>query len=140
MGAMITRRDALTSAAFLLLESAASKAHAEGKQATSNTVYQHDLPNVTMDGWEVNVSEVNFPPGYVGKAHHHPGFVLVYVLEGSLLTKISGSPEKTYSAGEMFFEHPGATHEVGKNTSETRSAKILAMIFAKKGLPLTTPA
>src|SRR5215470_250389 len=101
---MITRRDAVTSAAFLLLQSAVSQAKAaDNKQSSSTDVYQHELPNVTMDGWEVNVSEVTFPPGHNGKAHHHPGFVLVYVLEGSVVTKVSGLPEKTYSAGQMFF-------------------------------------
>jgi len=93
-----------------------------------------------MDGWEVNVAEVAFPAGYRGKAHHHPGFVLVYVLEGAVETKISGLPKKTYTAGQMFFEEPVSTHEVSDNASESRSAKILAMIFSKKGLPLTTPA
>jgi quercetin dioxygenase-like cupin family protein len=134
---MITRRDAVTSAALLLLQSAVK---AQEKQSSSANVYQHDLPNVTMDGWEVNVAEVTFPAGYHGKAHHHPGFVLVYVLEGAVETKISGLPKKTYTAGQMFFEEPGSTHEVSDNASESRSAKILAMIFSKKGLPLTTPA
>ena len=122
----------------MLLQSAVSQA--QEKQSSSKEVYKHDLPNVTMDGWEVNVAEVSFPPGYSGKAHHHPGFVLVYVLEGAVETKISGLPKKVYQAGEMFFEEPGSTHEVNHNMSESRSAKILAMIFSKKGLPLTTPA
>jgi quercetin dioxygenase-like cupin family protein len=122
------------------MQSAVSKAATQEKQASSKDVYQHELPNVTMDGWEVNVSEVTFPPGYSGKAHHHPGFVLVYVMEGALESKVSGLPKKIYQAGEMFFEEPGSTHEVSHNMSESRSAKILAMIFSKKGLPLTTTA
>jgi quercetin dioxygenase-like cupin family protein len=137
---MITRRDAFTSAALLLLQSVVSNAEAQEKKSSSTDVYQHDLPNISMDGWEVNVSEVTFPAGYSGKAHRHPGFVLVYVLEGAIETKISGLPKKTYTAGQMFFEEPGSTHEVNHNMSESRSAKILAMIFAKKGLPQTTPA
>ena len=39
----------------------------------------------------------------------------------------------------MFYEQPGATQEVSKNASQTQAARLLAMIFAKKGLPLTTP-
>jgi len=39
----------------------------------------------------------------------------------------------------MFYEQPAATHEVSRNASLTQPAKLLAMIFAKKGLPLTTP-
>ena len=72
--------------------------------------------------------------------HHHPGFVLVYVLEGDVVTKISGQDQRTYSAGQMFYEQPGSTHEISRNASMTKQARILAMIFAKKGAPLVTPA
>jgi quercetin dioxygenase-like cupin family protein len=92
-----------------------------------------------MEGWEVTVSYVDYPPGRVGQMHHHAGFVLAYVLEGAVVTKISGQDEKTYRVGEMFFEPPGSTHEVSNNASATQAAKLLAMIFAKKGANLTTP-
>jgi quercetin dioxygenase-like cupin family protein len=92
-----------------------------------------------MDDWQVTVSEIEQKPGSVGRAHQHPGFVLVYVLEGSLVTKISGQPQRTYSAGELFYEPPGSTHEVSNNASDTKPVKFLAFIFAKKGLPLVKP-
>ena len=51
-----------------------------------------------MDDWEVTVSYVDYPPGRVGAAHHHAGFVLAYVLEGAVIAKISGQgEEKTYT-------------------------------------------
>ena len=91
-----------------------------------------------MDDWEVTVSHVDYAPGRVGTAHHHAGFVLAYVLEGAVIAKISGQgEEKTYTTGQMFYEQPGATHEVSKNASQTEPAKLLAMIFAKKGATLT---
>jgi quercetin dioxygenase-like cupin family protein len=63
------------------------------------------------------------------------------VLEGKIVTKISGQgEEKVYNVGEMFYEQPGAVHEVSRNASQTEPAKLLAMIFAKKGATLTTPA
>jgi hypothetical protein len=40
----------------------------------------------------------------------------------------------------MFYEQPGATHEVSKNASATVPARLLAMILAPKGATLTTPA
>jgi len=104
-------------------------------------VFKHDLPNLTMDDWEVTVSYVDYAPGRVGAPHRHPGFVLAYVLEGAVIAKISGQgDEKTYTAGQMFYEQPGATHEVSKNASQTQPARLLAMIFAKKGSTPTTPA
>lgn len=93
-----------------------------------------------MEDWEVTVSYVDYAPGRVGAPHHHAGFVLAYVLEGAVVTKISGQGgERTYATGQMFYEQPGATHEVSKNASQTQPAKLLAMIFAKKGATLTTP-
>jgi quercetin dioxygenase-like cupin family protein len=104
-------------------------------------VFKHDLPAVNLDGWEVTVTHVDMPPGRVGTAHQHAGFVLAYVVSGKVITKVSGQgPERVYNAGEMFYEQPGATHEVSKNASQTEPARLLAMIFAPKGATLTRPA
>ncbi len=137
---MTNRRDVLTGAVALLAGAAAAQAQSKTGQSGPPLVFQHDLPNVTMDGWEVTVSIVDMPPGREGRPHHHPGFVLAYVLEGDIVTKISDQPETTYKPGQMFYEPPGSTHQVSRNASKTEPAKLLAMIFAKKGLPLVTPA
>src|SRR5262245_24664967 len=142
---MITRREML--GAFALraeVTSAGSPMDAQAAQAAAQPprppVFKHDLPNLTMDGWEVTVSYVDYVPGRVGAAHKHPGFVLAYVLEGTVITKISDQEQRTYKTGEMFFEPPGSTHEVSRNASDSQPARLLAMIFARKGVPLTSPA
>jgi quercetin dioxygenase-like cupin family protein len=145
---MITRRDAVAS--FALFAELVASSHLDAAQtqtapaspptAPRPPVFKHDLPNLTMEDWEVTVSYVDYAPGRVGAAHRHPGFVLAYVLEGTVIAKISGQgEERTYTAGQMFYEQPGATHEVSKNASQTQPARLLAMIFAKKGSTLTTP-
>jgi quercetin dioxygenase-like cupin family protein len=141
----MTRRDAVASLT-LFAELIASHRDAEAQTSPQPAatprppVFKHDLPDLNVKDWEVTVSHVDYPPGRVGAAHHHAGFVLAYVLEGAVVAKISGQgEEKTYRVGEMFYEHPGATHEVSKNASQTQPAKLLAMIFAKKGSTLTTP-
>jgi quercetin dioxygenase-like cupin family protein len=63
--------------------------------------------------------------------------VLAYVMEGRIVSKVSGQEEKAYRPGEMFYEPPGSTHEVSNNASESQPAKLLALIFAKKGAQLT---
>jgi len=143
---MMTRRDAVASfALFAELLASGRPADAQTQAgpaapASLPPVFKHDLPNLTMDDWEVTVSHVDYAPGRVGAAHRHPGFVLAYVLEGAVIARISGQgDEKTYTAGQMFYEQPGATHEVSKNASQTQPARLLAMIFAKKGSTLTTP-
>jgi len=145
---MMTRRDAVASLT-LFAELLATGGRADAQTQAGPTppagpalppVFKHDLPNVTMDDWEVTVSYVDYAPGRVGAPHRHPGFVLAYVLEGAVIAKISGQgEEKTYTAGQMFYEQPGATHEVSKNASQTQPARLLAMIFAKRGSTLTTP-
>lgn len=135
---MISRRETLLAAFALLCEQAVAQAQESPSAPSGNgPVFEHDLPNLTMDDWQVTVSYVNYPPGRVGQMHHHAGFVLAYILEGAVVTKVSGQPERTYNAGEMFFEPPGSTHEVSNNASQTAPAKLLAMIFAKKGEKLT---
>jgi len=143
---MMTRRDAVVSFALFaeLLafdgDVSADTQTTPGAPAPRPPVFKHDLPNLTMDGWEVTVSHVDYAPGRVGAVHHHAGFVLAYVLEGAVITKISGQgDEQTYTAGQMFYEQPGATHEVSKNASQTEPARLLAMIFAPKGATLTAP-
>jgi quercetin dioxygenase-like cupin family protein len=142
---IMTRRDAVASLAlFAELLAFDHDVAAQTPPATAAPprppVFKGDLPNLTMDGWEVTVSHVDYAPGRVGAVHHHAGFVLAYVLEGMVITKISGQgEEKTYTTGQMFYEQPGATHEVSKNASQTQPARLLAMIFAKKGSTLTTP-
>ena len=140
----MTRRDAVAALA-VLAELMGSDRPIEaqtpaGQAAPSRPpVFKHDLPNLTMDDWEVTVSHVDYPPGRVGTPHRHAGFVLAYVLEGAVVAKISGQgEEKTYQKGQMFYEQPGATHEVSKNASQTEPARLLALIFAKKGATLTT--
>jgi len=143
---MISRREAVASFALfaeLLAASGTLDAQAQPPSGTPPPaprppVFKHDLPNVSLDGWEVTVSHVDYAPGRVGTAHQHPGFVLAYVLQGAVVTKISGQgEERTYKVGEMFYEQPGATHEVSRNASQTEPARLLAMIFAKKGSTLT---
>ncbi len=134
---MNNRREVLAGALALISEMAA--AAQSSSTPGRGPVFKHDLPNLTMDNWEVTVSYVDYAPGRVGAAHRHPGFVLAYVLEGSVVAKISGGPETTYNVGQMFYEYPGSTHEVSKNASQTEPARLLALIFAPKGAPLTVP-
>src|SRR5207302_1680153 len=89
-----------------------------GERAEAGLVFEHDFPNLAMDEWEVTVSVVDYAPGRVGKVHHHAGFVLAYVREGMIVTKISGQEGKTCHPAEMSSEPPGSTHQVSSYASE----------------------
>src|SRR5262245_64576875 len=109
----MTGQDVLASFALLadLLSAPALAARAQTPAPPASSapprppVFRHDLPNVSLDDWEVTVSHVDYPPGRVGAVHHHAGFVLAYVLEGAVVTKISGQgDEQTFTVGQMVYE------------------------------------
>jgi quercetin dioxygenase-like cupin family protein len=132
---MITRRDALSSFAMLAgLAAAPAAQNAPGQPRPP--VFRHDLPNVSLDGWEVVVSQVDYPPGRVGQPHQHGGFLFAYVLEGAVVAQVLGdgvsADVRTYRAGEMFYEPIGSTHQVSNNASQTEPARILAINLVKK--------
>jgi quercetin dioxygenase-like cupin family protein len=135
---VMTRRVLLESAGGLLL--LAQVAGAQTAKTGPRTVFQHDLPPVSLDGWSVTAVEVSYGPGESSAAHSHPGITIAYVLEGEIRSKVGDEPERTFAAGQMFLETPGQLHAVSRNASDTRPAKLLALLLAKKGAALTTPA
>ena len=103
-------------------------------------IFEHDLPDLTLQGWSATAVEVSYSPGQSSAAHRHPGITIAYVLEGEIRSKVGDSPEQTYKQGEMFLETPGQLHAVSGNASTTKPAKLLAILLTKKGQQLTTPA
>jgi len=136
---IVSRRDAVASLA-VLLELAVASAHAQTPQAGAAAprppVFRRDLPNVSLDGWEITVSHVDYPPGRVGQPHQHRGFLFAYVLEGSVIAQVIGegvsNEVRTYKVGEMFYEPIGATHQVSSNASQIQPARLLAINLARK--------
>jgi quercetin dioxygenase-like cupin family protein len=105
-------------------------------------VAQKDAPKINLDGWQLSASEITYPPGESSGPHRHPGFVVGYVLEGQYRFAVNEQTPSVLSAGQMFFESfdaPGEVHAVSGNASTTQPAKILAIVFTKKGDPVTLP-
>ena len=106
---------------------------------SAKQIVQRDAPAVNLEGWQMTASEVSYPPGEASGRHRHPGFVCGYVLEGEYRFAVDGTPEKVLTAGQMFFENPGDVHAVSGNASKTQPCRILAIVFTKKGDPITIP-
>jgi quercetin dioxygenase-like cupin family protein len=81
--------------------------------------------------------EVNYGPGESSRPHSHPCAVLGYVAEGMVRTQVKGEPEKTYSAGETFYEAPNGVHLVSANASTTKPAKLVAYLICDHDAPLS---
>jgi quercetin dioxygenase-like cupin family protein len=135
----VNRRDAIAALA-VLLDWAAAATRAEAVQgaptAPQAPVFTRDLPKVSLDGWEIRVSHVDYAPGRVGMPHQHQGFLFAYVLQGSVVAQVIGEgvPDevRTYRTGEMFYEPIGSTHQVSKNASATEPARLLAINLLPK--------
>ena len=70
---------------------------------------------------------VSFPPNALSPRHRHPGSVTAYVLRGTLRSQLAGDTVGTYSAGQTWFEPPGAVHLFAENASATEPAELLAV-------------
>ena len=132
----MNRRTVFNGIAALMVATRVSNAQAPKR----GPVFQHDLPDLTLHGWSVTTVEVNYGPGGSSTAHRHPGLTFAYVLEGEIVSRVGEEPEKTYATGEMWMETPGQLHAVSRNASSTKPARLLAILLAEKGKPLTTPA
>jgi quercetin dioxygenase-like cupin family protein len=132
---MITRRTLMTGAGGF---AAAAILGAQGR-GSSKAVFKHELPDLTMKGWSVTAVEVSYGPGDASASHSHPGITIAYVLEGEIRSKVGDGPEQTYSVGQMFMETPDQLHAVSRNASTSKPAKLLAILLAENGKPLTTP-
>ena len=118
----------------------------EGQQPAANAsrpVATKDAPKVNLDGWQMTATEITIAPGAPpGRKHRHPGFVIGYVLEGSYSFAVNDQPARVVKAGEMFFESfdsPGEVHSASGNASTVAPVKFLAIVFTKKGDPVTIP-
>jgi quercetin dioxygenase-like cupin family protein len=93
-----------------------------------------------VPGREVVIITLDIPPGGGSAPHRHPGHhIFGYVLEGSYKLKLDQGDEKILTKGQTFYEAPGQLHAVSANGSATEPAKVLAVIVAESGKPVTVP-
>ena len=84
-------------------------------------------------GKEVLMITVEFPPGGADPVHRHDAYGFIYVLEGTVVMQVKGGKEVTLGPGQTFYEGPDDIHVVGRNASNTKPAKFLAMLIKEEG-------
>lgn len=96
-------------------------------------------PLPALDGAHLKATlvEVNYGPGEASPPHSHPCAVIGFVAEGSIRSQVKGEPEKTFKAGESFYEAPNGVHLQSANASATEPAKLLAYMICDHEGPLT---
>ena len=127
---------ALMAAAALF--SAATPAHTPGDAVTPN--FSHVIPNIP--GKSLVAVEVSYPPGGASQPHTHAksAFIYAYVVSGAIESQVNDAPAHVYTAGQAFYEEPGAHHRISRNASKTEPAKLLAVFVVDTAdTALTTP-
>jgi quercetin dioxygenase-like cupin family protein len=115
-------------------------AHGDERAASQGSVTPLlTQPLAGIEGKEVSMVSVTYPPGGASAAHRHNADVFVYVLEGSVVMQVDGGEPVTLTAGQTFHESPADVHRVSKNASDTQPAKILAILVKDAGAPATVP-
>ncbi len=107
----------------------------QGPTVTRNVLMKQDM---TIPGREAVMIAVQLPPGAEEGRHTHPAEVYAFVQEGTISLENEGMPTATLKAGDVFSVAPGKIHNAKNNGTVT--AKLLAILIAEKGKPLTTPA
>ena len=93
--------------------------------------------DLSVAGREAVVARADFDPdGIVGR-HTHPGIESAYVMDGELVVKIDGQPDKAVKPGDSWQVPSGAVHDA---ISGAKGAKVIVTYVVEKGKPLATPA
>jgi quercetin dioxygenase-like cupin family protein len=107
-------------------------AHAHGVDGPHEHIspaFQTAIANVP--GKTMTAVVVDYKPGGVSLPHRHgQAFVVGYVLQGAIRSKVDDGEARVYHAGESWTEAPGAHHLVSENASKTQPAKLLAIFVA----------
>lgn len=103
-----------------------------------------DEPITNLPGKRLVSRLVEYPPGGGTAPHRHApsAFIYAYVLSGEVRSQVDDGPARVYRAGEMWFESPGAHHRVSVNASDTKPARLLAVLIvdeADKQLTIPDP-
>ncbi len=108
-----------------------------GHAGTVTPVMTRDLAGLA--GKEGVLVTVELAPGEASPVHRHNANVFVYVLEGSVVMQVKGSPPVTLEAGQSFYEGPDDIHVVGRNASTLKPAKFIGFLVKDKGAPVVVP-
>lgn len=143
MAVTITTSSVCTSIAFSLLCAQCQPAW-DGNRVNSQSgppvggaSFKQWLPPLRGEHLTVSIVEVAYEGGASSAPHRHPCPVIGRVLEGAIRMRTSGGAEKTFAAGQTFYEGPNHVHLVSANASQTDQARFLAFFVCDRDRPLS---
>lgn len=114
-----------------------TQAHQEESAQKPGSILEQDLAD--MKDRHVSIVRLKLGPGASFSPHRHPGHVFVYVLEGTMETKLNDEKIMTHKAGEAFYEPPMGLHTFSRNPGETGDVTALAFFINDATKPATVP-
>ena len=96
-------------------------------------------PLADIQGKEVQILTVEYPPGGHDPIHRHNAHGFIYVLEGSIVMAVNNGQPVTLTAGQTFYEGPNDIHTIGRNASKTKPARLLVFLLKDKDAPILIP-
>jgi quercetin dioxygenase-like cupin family protein len=112
---------------------------AGSKPERARVAFANALPKLDGGRLKATLVEVTYAAGDSSTAHTHPCPVVGYVIEGSYRTRSGNEPAAVYTAGQTFYEAPGAVHRVSANASKDRPVRFLAYFVCDSDAPLSAP-
>lgn len=128
----------------ILSLSAQAELHAQhhtpavGSSTVVTNILQQLLNDPGLEGREVKMLIVDYPPGSTSPAHRHPCPTFGYVLEGEIESTFEGKAH-LYKKGDSFYEFTNGLHNSARNPHPTEPAKLLVFFIAEKDKPTYIP-
>jgi len=104
---------------------------AQGATLREAVTVAADEPIPNLPGKRLVTLIVDYLPGASSVAHRHArsAFIYAYVLSGEIRSQVDDEPVRVYRPGETWIERPGAHHRVSANASDTKPARLLAVLI-----------
>ena len=131
---------AIIAAAIAALALAGPAVAHDGQAEAVAPKFDRAISNIP--GKSLVIVEVDYAPGAASPSHTHApsAFIYAYVLSGEIESKVNDEEARVYKAGEGWYETPNARHQISRNASATKPAKLLAIfVVDSNDKPLTTP-
>ena len=93
-----------------------------------------DVPGTAF---ETVIAMVEIVPNVAIGRHTHPGIESAYLLDGDIVLKVEGQPDKALKMGESWQIPVGVIHDA---TTGAQGAKVVVTYVVEKGKPLASPA
>ena len=115
-----------------------SAAADELKAAAVRTIFERHDQSAVTPAKEIVIGSAMLPAGSAIGYHTHPGDEAGYVLNGALVLKVQGQPDRPLKAGDSFFNPRGAVHSLVAAPGGDGGTAVSTWII-DKGQPLATP-